>query len=327
MFYCKFGVFESKICAMRVFNLIIIVLIVYNSAEAAYNSIYTVIVKSGLNKTVFLLISTSLLLTDCGELKSLKNANNNFSIPKRIEFFCNKIQEDEVSKEYIEEKGKIVVSNFDKKGRLIDKLSIKSDGTSRNNGWKYEYNKAGNLKTESLFNLNDSIISQISYKYNEDGKVVEQLRNFYGKEKKIFYNYDSDGNLTEEILKYPDGTIENITVYKHDDRGNKIESSGTSSRTNITYRIERQYNEQNQEIKQIWNYSHGMFIMVYDKQYNEHGDMVLQEKYKVTGSDTTMVTITKEELNYDDKKNRIYCKTYVDGIPFMVTKSKIEYWD
>jgi len=296
-------------------------------AVTKYNRINTLFAKSGLGKTILLFILISFSLTSCFKLKSVKNPNNKLSIPKKIEIYSHSIEKDEELNKYVEEKAKLAVSNFDEQGRLISKQSFKSDGTSKNNGWRYEYNKDGNLKTESLYNIQDSIIAQINYIYNEEGKRVEQHRNFYGREKKIFYDYDSDGNLTEETLKKSDGTIENVTVFKYDEQGNKIESTGTSSRTNMTIRIEREYNNQNQEVKQIWNYSHGMFIIVYDKQYNKYGSRVLQKKYKVTDSDTTMVEITKEVLEYDDKKNPIYCKAYVDDIPFMVTKSKIEYWD
>lgn len=294
---------------------------------AKWNPINTLFAKSGLAKTILLLILTGLFLTSCSKLRSVKNHNNKLPIPKKIETYSHKIEKDEESNKYVEEKGKLAVLNFDEQGRLTSKRAFKSDGTSKNNGWRYEYNKDGNLKTESLYNIQDSIIAQINYIYDNDGKQIEQHRNFYGREKMIFYDYDSDENLSEETLKKSDGTIENVTVFKYDEQGKKIESIGTNSRTNMTIRIEREYNNQNQEVKQIWNYSHGMFTIVYDKQYNKYGSRVLQKKYKVTDSDTTMVEITKEVLKYDDKKNPIYCKTYIDDIPFMVTKSKIEYWD
>ena len=104
------------------------------------------------------------------------------------------------------------ISKYDLKGRLIEYEGFHDWGYES----KYIYKYTNGLKTQVLYFDRDTLERKFSYKYNETGKLKEEIEENVKYGFKYISYYNSLGNFTERISIDSDGIKEILDTNKYD---------------------------------------------------------------------------------------------------------------
>ncbi|MFN8394961.1 MAG: hypothetical protein U0176_09965 [Bacteroidia bacterium] len=182
----------------------------------------------------------------------------------------------------------------------------------------------GNRIETGSFNLEDTIISKTTYRYDSNGKVVEET--FYDAEMRssdikqyvlnndgniikeirlgvinkleASYEYDDIGNKVQEFHYNDDGTVAWSRKYKHDKSGNVIEDSWYN-RGNLKWNYRHKFDEVGNRIESI-KYNHDESILEKEiSKFDSDGHKIEESFYKADGS-----IKWKNKLKYDSYGNK-----------------------
>ena len=132
---------------------------------------------------------------------------------------------------------------YDPLGYLVEDEDFSQVGYDKNN---YKYYSNGKLKKIIHYNSNETVFEYDSsgriigkkekdgvnddkcytYKYDEKGRMVEEIYNYGSSQHSTFFKYDAGGNLVEKSMSGYAFSYEPVNTtysYKFDSNGNKIE--------------------------------------------------------------------------------------------------------
>jgi len=159
--------------------------------------------------------------------------------------------------------------HYDESGKLIEKVTIDPDGEPESRKEinyendlvtreayfdaegnlleenKYTYDEKGNETEVSRYHAGDGKTIRNEYVYNEEGKRTESYTYNTANEivAKNLYKEDEKGQLVEIIEQ--DQFHKNTTVLAYDDKGNMIEQTETNQAGELSSRILRKFNSNN----------------------------------------------------------------------------------
>lgn len=132
---------------------------------------------------------------------------------------------------------------YDGNGFLIKKYHRSDGGSISCDDWNEIYADWGISPRpdddEYYFNCEEQIITKTIYKYDESGRLNEELcyKNDLRKDNllitKTIYKYDKSGKLNEQIYYDPEGEISEKRCIKYDEKGNITEDINTDKSGNI----------------------------------------------------------------------------------------------
>lgn len=163
---------------------------------------------------------------------------------------------------------------------------------------KFEYNKNGNIISESSFNNDSTIYSEIKYSYNSQNKQTE--KHTYDKEGElknmIKQNYDDTGNNIEIISYDKKMEVERKTVYKYDKDNRLVEHLNYNKfgksilKRLLTYNVNGLFAEEKRFLQ--GNYKNKVLFT-----YNDNSDLIKKKYYSNTGD-------LKDNYTYEYNSNR-----------------------
>lgn len=104
------------------------------------------------------------------------------------------------------------ISKYDLKGRLIEYEGFHDWGYKS----KYLYKYSNGLKTQMLYFNRDTLERKFSYKYNETGKIKEEVEEDFKDGSKYISRYNTAGNFTERVSIDSYGAKEILETKKYD---------------------------------------------------------------------------------------------------------------
>ena len=101
--------------------------------------------------------------------------------------------------------------------------------------YKYEYDTNGRIIKETIHRYDGTLYTKTDYKYNDQGKLIEEIW-YQGDKvsKNLYYTYDAKGNLTEQrfvptgINGETDPSTYLFKDYKFDKQGNWVQRNQTT---------------------------------------------------------------------------------------------------
>ncbi len=137
--------------------------------------------------------------------------------------------------------------------------------------------------------------------YNEKGNRIE----YGGENFKDTYTYDSNGYLSEWNLSGSDAGPFNKFVFKHDNRGNQIESEQYNTEGSMLLKNTFQYNSEGYLIE--WNNMNpdGSLIQRVTYKNDQKGNQVESDYYDQDGS-----LSSKNTFKYDTRGNQLESNSY-----------------
>jgi YD repeat-containing protein len=159
--------------------------------------------------------------------------------------------------------------HYDESGKLIEKVTVDTDGEAES---RKEISYSNDLVTrEAYFDAEGNLLNEIKYTYDEKGNETEVVRFTAEDQKKVRteYAYNEEGKRTEsytfntanelvaknlykedekgqliEIIEQ-DQFHKYTTVLVYDDNGNMIEQAETNEAGELTNRIQRKFDSNN----------------------------------------------------------------------------------
>jgi len=197
----------------------------------------------------------------------------------------------------------VTINKLDKKGNVIHSAHYSRNGYRTTDVW-FEYTTNGNVRTETVYDMDSVMTSAEKYKHDARGNVIERTikRNDTPEIKEIMV-YDSSNNLLEK--RYFEQNMLTIhSEYAVKVSGNKKEFT-TINRLRDTTFVEKivTYDERNREIEQI--------VLGYWRknplrtrwEYYDNGDVKSIARYNEEGN-----LQTKTEYVYDSRHNWIVAR-------------------
>ncbi len=204
------------------------------------------------------------------------------------------------------------------------------------------FNEMGNVIEHEIYQSENSILINCSYKYDSNNKLIESIFNTTDKGGwtfKWFYTNDSIGNFNE--LKSdlePDKYFK--LYFKYDNKGNKIEKKGVLQNANDNYNYVWIFEYDNKAHIIVAKNSIGL---KYTYKYNENGLMIEEDityfdlqweikstfKYNEIGD---LISIVNEKENimikyeYDKNGNWINKITFMNDKPQYFVEREIVYY-
>jgi uncharacterized protein RhaS with RHS repeats len=186
--------------------------------------------------------------------------------------------------------------HYDEKGSLTEEVS---DSFLT----RYQYDKNGIKVEEIKYGENESVIKEISYRYDNHGYLIEQITKT-GSDKEVLTNqYNSNGNLVEQVIIFNHDTPGKNT-YTYDDKGKMIKLK----MFNGTY-TDYQYDINGNLIQEITFNRDGSVVMNGNRQlkityqYNNNGKLIKKSDY-----------MSNDSYKYDKNGNKVEeLKSLVNG--------------
>ncbi|GJQ07770.1 hypothetical protein CAPN010_19280 [Capnocytophaga cynodegmi] len=196
---------------------------------------------------------------------------------------------------------------YNPQGRKIEKIFYEEDGSiSSKETWKYD--EQGNLlENNSDYYKGVHSFYYTTYKYNEKGKLIEEIWNSNSSSTKSIWKYNEKEELIEYI-RYEDETVSRKEkhIYKEvGERGNLVKTIWCEYKFGETFNVERYYNEHEKLIEEIHYEENGTISSKETWKYNDKGNKIENIWYNKNGK------IVKKTSKYDDKGNLIE-ETYYD---------------
>jgi hypothetical protein len=237
------------------------------------------------------------------------------------------------------------VYNYNSDGNPMESSRYNSDGTLLR---KIFYNTNGDIVERLRYNSNGLITKRTMNQYDSVGKKVNQSEYEKGVlTRKTLYNHNSEGNLTEILDYNPNGLLETRTVYKlnsdgedirktsyysngsqdvstykYDSQGNKIEWSILPHDDGTFGFTEKRKFDSSGNVTSILKYrSDGVLYSKYGYSYNSSGEIL--ESYFEDYDEYSGPSSTKYDYVYDSNGNLIKKNSYdKDGTLFSTTNLK-----
>ncbi|MBL7835118.1 MAG: hypothetical protein JNK18_14255 [Cyclobacteriaceae bacterium] len=214
-------------------------------------------------------------------------------------------------------------------GRPISKLNKAVNGLD---GYVYQYDKDWNLTLEKMYMMN-KLIDEISFKYDEQKRIVEKTKHLYGgfsdynehteKNKSDYlytiehYAYDEAGNLISKTEKYLKKKFTDTRLYKYDTANNLIEEGYCMSDLNkkdciYTPLFGYEYNSKNQLVKKFQLAKFSPHNTDAYHQYDENGNEVESKGFYIYPDKGTILGY-HFKYEYDQFGNKIKDVEVVGG--------------
>jgi hypothetical protein len=205
-------------------------------------------------------------------------------------------------------------------GRLSSLITVDGEGFGTKE--VYIYNDKGLLILSVLYNIDISVsdtdmyeAGKTEYFYDENGEKTTEVH--YGYDGEITEKYGwTNGNQTLEE-KYESGELTEQNKWEYNGNGKKI----LEKTFKITFKGEeasnRQFDENGKEIL-YEEYENGELVKKETHRYNEKGDMVLLERYRLT--DGALELAYKQENTYKYDENGYMIFRAISDINGKITK-------
>ncbi len=162
----------------------------------------------------------------------------------------------------------------------------------------YKYDDKGN-RTERLtyYGAHGTLSSKYSYKYDNNGKLIEvEVSTDIGAWSEIF-KYDDKGNNLERGCYNSNGTLTEKRTYKYDDNGNLIEETqyikksifADKGKSDYTSKSIFKYDDNSNRIEETFYVANDLTSKSICK-YDDNGNRVEEAKYNDKGIMTGIIT-------------------------------------
>ena len=182
---------------------------------------------------------------------------------------------------------------------------------------KYKYNQQGKIIEEKECSFHSTWKIIYTYKYNTNGLLTEKI--YHDEKKKIIdnYKYDAKGKLIEENTPR-DYTIKKRT-HKYDDKGNLAETSGYGTNKDSSYYIAHIYKYDAKE--NIIEETRKSSKVIYE--YDNSGLEIKKQYYLENDS---LSSSTTYEYKFDAIGNWIQQTKSVNNSPEYILEREIKYF-
>lgn len=162
---------------------------------------------------------------------------------------------------------------YDAEKRLIEE--VYQEGTQEEKTI-YKYDSNGRRHSHSIYGKDGNLLGRGVYKYNEMGKLIEEIEKKYNSYNNIgwedyqkLYKYDSKGNMIEYYSC--EAGREEKTTYNYDSNGKLIKESQDSW---VKYYYVYKYDANGRFHQRIRYNNNGSIVTVYVYQYDSIGNIV-----------------------------------------------------
>jgi len=164
--------------------------------------------------------------------------------------------------------------------------------TNLNSKIIYSFNSKGSVIEKLWYNPNGTVKSKESFKYNDNGKMIEDSSS----DSKIIYKYDNKGNNIEENNYNWDGSLFRKVINIYDDKGNNIESNQYFPDGSLDSKYFFKYDNYKNEIEFNWYKGDGSLISsrTYKYEFDKIGNWFKKTEFKNNSPDE----ITEREITY-----------------------------
>lgn len=213
---------------------------------------------------------------------------------------------------------------FDLKGNKLSEIIYNESGN-----WLYkakmEYNKAGNLLTESSSNKITFHVNMTKrYIYDKNNRLVTtKLFNRYKHLISIVsYTYNGKGQLTLVVNVNDVGTELERTAYRYDAYNRLEEEQVLDSKSALVSYSRYEYDAQGRKISKADYDKDGFKDFISEYTYDQYGNLK-SELSNYTGGLSTLI---EYHYRYDKNHNWISMREQMNGRTFAVTEREIELW-
>ncbi len=150
------------------------------------------------------------------------------------------------------------------------------------------YTADGQLLTETRYNEDGEVEEKYENKFDEEGRLIEELTYLDGDEIAAHKTYerDNEGQVTKAFKHYLDGEKDTIH-YKRDDEGRLIEKATIDSYGEEEAREVIEYKKDKVSRRRILEYDELMLEETYE--YDQDGNMVEHTKWTIEEEDAKFV--------------------------------------
>lgn len=175
---------------------------------------------------------------------------------------------------------------YDANNNLIE--STFSDETVRRK-ISYTYNDKNQLISSEEF-VNDKLVKEMTYVYNEAGYEIENRASFVGSngKSKSMHTYDENGNLRETNIYDEKDELQLKQLYTYNEQGQEIQQSIFTGDNSPSYKRKSEYDEQGNKTKDAAFTGDGVVnpsdTYKYKYEYDEKGNWTTQIRYDYNGT-------------------------------------------
>jgi len=182
------------------------------------------------------------------------------------------LEEDEIrEKEYLHQ-----YTEFDDAGHPIEAITYNPDGTVEHK-YNYKYNADGKVIDELLIEADDEVTEHRSMQYNEKGQLVKELIHYLdGTADELIYTYDMDGRVISRRSIDSDGEIGNYLVNVFDGEHLVSETEYDIAGEIITQQ-KIIFNEEGQITEEVFITPEANYHILYN--YFENGQTSVRRRY------------------------------------------------
>lgn len=186
--------------------------------------------------------------------------------------YISELEEDEIrEKEFLHQ-----YTEFDEAGHPVEAITYNSDGSIEHK-YSYKYNAEGKVIDELLIEADDEVTEHRSMEYNEEGQLVKELIHYLDDTAdELIYTYDKEGRVLSRRSIDSEGEIGNYLVI--DFEGEKLVSE---TEYDIAGEIITQrkiiYNEDGQITEEVFKTPEANYHILYN--YFENGQTSVRRRY------------------------------------------------
>ena len=191
----------------------------------------------------------------------------------------------------------------------------------------FKFDEKGNKIEVCFYNSNDELKSTDTYKYDDNGYLIEQNNFINNQLMKFLYKYDDKGNRIELKGYNSDGSLDYKSTSKYDDKGNKIEVCSYNGYVKLTGKNTYKYDDKDFLIEQV---TENNFKTKHIYKYDDKGNMI--EDYNIfldmNGGIKNIFKYDYDEMGNWVKKIEFKKRDLLDkdGIPQETTARTIKYY-
>lgn len=264
-----------------------------------------------------------------------------------IFFFCNGQEQIKLSDKNLYGKVKSVKElTYDAIQKFSEIIKVKEVSTQE---YLLVFNKYGNLIEENMHDFNENFESNITYKYDENGNMLE-IYNTYDEGFKNIYKYDINGHNIEMNFYDSNGECLGGNTPKYDERGDLIEEISFDCDRKFNGKIIYKYDSNRKNVeKNEYNSDESISVKTTYK-YDDNGYLIERNNQKSSldgvfnnkdifknddkGNIIEKITVggdfpgkTVYNYKYDLKGNWIKRITFQNDIPKNIDEREIEYFE
>lgn len=221
---------------------------------------------------------------------------------------------------YIEEKLFLTIHyQYDNKGYKMEE-NFYDEQDEHSFKIVFEYDKNGNLITESSFFFPDGYLNnKLTYRYDEKGRKIERKNRDNNK----YETYQYNGNLTEKKEYYPDGSLSLQRIYQYDHKGNLTEETINDANGDLHQKNTYKYDRKGRKTERSQYNSEAILHTHHTFKYNTQGNLTEEKQCNPKNNHCTIHTF---QYQYDPQGNWIKCVEFLNKKPYEITERVIEYF-